>query len=136
MKRDTKKAYRQLIETHRDVLTDDEMEVFLTLYEQLDAESAAAELGMTIDQLQEVVERYFPKKAERRTRKGELYRKRLSDIALRQILDTTPNLTEKERETLQAMIGADNQVVAAMSLNMKYSAFIKQYSRIRDEHGF
>jgi hypothetical protein len=132
-----KDKFERVVETYRNTLTDDEMGVFLTLHEHNGAiEQAALELEMSVEVIEEIVERFLPKKQERRTKKGEAYRRRLSQEAFKLILENHEDLNERERQIIESLIGAQNQVVAATSLDMKHSAFIKEYVAMRKKHGF
>ena len=133
-----KGKYESIIEMYREVLTDDEMGVFLALHEEGSVERAAQGLGMTIEEVTEVVERYIPKKQESRSMRadGEPHRRRLSQEAFKAILASHDDLNDREREIIQSLVGAQNQVVAASSLGLTYSAFMKEYIAIRKKHGF
>ena len=134
-KQPKKNQYLHVIETYRDSLSDEEMGVFLTLYEEGKFELAAEECEMTIEQVQAVVEKYIPKKPERLSRLGEPYKRRLTQTALKSILETY-ELDEDERQILESLVGAQNQVIAASSLGMLHSNFIQKFTAIRRKYEF
>lgn len=135
-----KEVYRAILEANRHILTDDQMNIFLTLYEEDNKEEAAAVLGMSVAELENITEPFMPKrfrkKKERLSREGKPYLKRLSRAAFVAILEDHSQLDEQEQEIVSAMAKAPNQVVAAQSLGMKYSDFIKLYLKMRRKHGF
>jgi hypothetical protein len=132
-----KDKYAQLIEAKRDVLSDDDMELLFTMHEQPSKVRAARELGISIEELEQRLAVLFPPKqvAERRTKTGETYAKRLTDTALRAILLEHEDLNDDERKLLSALLGSRNQVIAASSLGMNYSDFMSEYKAIRKKHG-
>lgn len=132
-------SYRQIIETHRDVMSDEQMEVFLLLYERGDKGLVAAELGIEQGELEMIIEPLMPRQLERHerlNRQGRPYLKRLSHTAFVAILADYPALSEDEKGIVTAMIDAPNQVVAAQSLGMEYGEFVKLYLKMRRKHGF
>ena len=143
MERDRKRShsrknkYIRLIEAKRDELSDDDMEVLLTVYEQPSLAHAAEELGVSIEELESRLNILFPPKIDTRvTKNGEKYAKRLTDTAIKSILAEHEDLGDDERELLSALIGARNQVIAATSLDMNFSTFIGKYKSMRRKHGF
>jgi hypothetical protein len=132
-----KDKYVELIEAKRDVLSDDDMELLLTLHEQSTKKRAANELGISIDELEERLAILFPPKTdERRTKTGEAYAKRLTNTAITAILLEHEDLNEDERRILAALVGSRNQIIAALSLDMSYEDFMSQYKAVRRKHGF
>lgn len=133
-----KSRYEELVIAHRDTLTDDEMEMLLVLDEQPIKALAAQALGISPEELETRFSDFMAKhsRPERTTNQGKPFRKRLTQSAIIGILADHPDLNEQEREILQSLLGANNQVVAALSLDMTYSAFIKRYMEIRHIHGF
>ncbi len=131
-----KDMYERIINTHLNVLSDEEMAVFLALHEEGGIEGAALVLDMPADEVVEVIERYIPKKKERVNNLGEPYKRRLSQEAFRLILATHEDLDDEEREIISAMIGQPNQTMAARALGMSYKDYLKKFSAIRRKHGF
>lgn len=133
-RRRSKLTYETLIREHRTELTDDEMAVLLALYENKTVELAAADLAITIEEIEAVLERFFPPPQERRTKSGEHYKKRLSRATLRLLVENIDEFSEQERGIIAALADAPNQTVAALSVNMTYKEFMKEYTAIRRRH--
>jgi len=136
--RDQKNKYVLLIEAKRDVLSDDDMELLLTMHEQPSKVRAARELGISIEELEQRLAVLFPPKqvVERRTRTGEAYAKRLTNTAIKAILLEHEDLDENERMLLATLMESRNQVIAAAALGMTYTDFMGNYRAIRRKHGF
>jgi hypothetical protein len=129
--------YVRLIEAKRDELSDDDMEVLLVLHEQRTRNRAAAELGMTLEQLDaKIVELFPPPIDERVTKKGERYKKRLTRAAYVGILMERDDLTEDDRRIIAAIAESPNQTVAAMSLGMSYKDYDRAHAQIRRKYDF
>lgn len=132
--RRSKLTYEALIREHRSELTDDEMAVLLALYENKTIELAAADLAISVEEIDTVLKKFFPPPRERRTKSGELYKKRLSRATLRLLLENVDDFSEHERGIITALADAPNQTVAALSINMTYKEFMKEYMAIRRRH--
>ncbi len=133
-----KDRYVQLIETKRDVLSDDDMELLFTMHEQSSKVRAARELGISIEELEQRLTVLFPPRqaVERRTKTGEMYAKRLTNTAIKAILLEHEDLNDDERRLLATLMESRNQVIAATALGMTYSDFMSTYKAIRQKHGF
>lgn len=142
----TKEDFLRLIEKGRDGLTDDQMNILFTLYEEDTVQAACEVMDMTESELEQAfaaivrqVEPPAPKrqpKPERLRGDGRPYRKRLANTALLKIISEHDDLTEDEVRILQAAADSFNQVIAADSLDMSYKEFIQAYMAIRNTHGF
>lgn len=137
-RRNQKNKYKRMIESGRDELNEWQMEVLFTLYEQPTIERAAAELDVTVDELQHELATIvrIHETTERQTKEGKPYKKRLARAAFINILNDYPDLTDDERAMVQAMSEAPNQVVAAQSLGMTYDEFQKRFLQMRRTHDF
>lgn len=142
----TKEDFLRLIEKGRDSLSDEQMNVLFTLYEEDHLQAASevlatneTELGEMVDDIVRLVEPPAlkrPPKSERLRGDGKPYRKRLANTALLKIISEHDDLTEDEVRILQAAADSFNQVIAADSLGMSYKEFIQAYMAIRNTHEF
>lgn len=136
--RNRKNMYRRLIEAGREELSELHMEILLTLYEQPTKDRAAAELHMTIDELDAELDAIMTwrKDTEPHTKEGLPRKKRLAREALVNILENHSDFTDDEEAMMRALIDSPNQVVAAKILGMSYADFAKQFLKVRRTHDF
>lgn len=130
----SKSTYEKLIADHLMELTDQEMAILLALYENRTVELAATKAGASLEDINTVLERFLPRPIERQTKAGKVAKKRLSQTALRSMVENVDDFTERERTIFSALADAPNQTAAALSIGMTYKEFASEYMAIRRKH--
>lgn len=125
-----------MLDRHRDILSDDEFDLLLGLYECHGSfENFSRETGRDVREIYQEYQTFREKIGVRTRKDGRRWRTRISIPRLKVLLESY-DFTGDEREILNARIQSRNQMIAAIALGMTYAEYVDAFQAVRDRYGF
>lgn len=131
-----------MIEKARDILSDRQLELLLTLYEKPTVAAAARQLKMTAANVRHelydiaVQLEYISPIVERRRKDGQLYKRHLGATALSKILEERDDIEAEDRRIIEVAATSTSQTIAASKMDMSIKEFTARFKQIRDQYNF